>query len=632
MNEPLTRADNLKETTGETLTADYRIGGLAKPCLLSKRKPRPPRAPRLAPSPATLGSAQDGTPFSDCPRRSASRRGRGLGAPEAGAVPTLGCMDTAMVSLGVIRIVLLALAASVLVANSLTAAAPSNAEAEFVQGLTPYQVLPSKNGKGVVSFRAKGPGRFEAQVEKQPDGTVVARREWELTSAALSGELSLDSVPVGGEYTVRCRLNGREKVWEHILVGEIWVVSGQSNALGAEGRPYEPIPQVHLMRDGKWQEGRDPLFPWFGGEVFIAPWIEAAREYYKRTGIPVGLMGFCVPGKEIEFFMDFFHKEVAQLKPIIERYGKGASVYLWYQGEADCETQRRLVYKQRLQDMAASVRRDARNPDLTVVVIQLSYLSAPPAATTSTWGKMREVQRQFCLEDPRAILVPALPYSHKDSIHLSAEGARALGSRIALALAEAREAGKPVWQGPRPISACFTDAARTQIRVQFDSAKQLRVSNDAIGVLQPVGKQPEGQPEARHEVTEDWYVTDTIHRGEPELLNAVVEKGRLQLTIGGGKLGAAKWDEASRSQSMSVELENGGFLKPTRVATEGLSVILHLPEPAGEDAKVSYALFSHSRSTLMDEQGRPAAAFVDLAVQNATAEAPALPAQRRETH
>lgn len=475
-------------------------------------------------------------------------------------------------------------------------------DAGFVREIMPYQVFPSRHGKGVISFRAQGPGRLEARVEKESDGAVVARAEWDLSSTNLK-ELALKDVPVGGEYTVRCRLKGRETSFAHILVGELWIAGGQSNALGAEGEPYDPIPQVHLLRDGKWQQGRDPLFPWFGNQIHITPWIQAAREYFKRTGIPVGLLGYCAPAMEIDFFMDRSHKELLQLKPIVQRYGRGASVFLWYQGESDCEAKRRVVYKDRLHAMAAAIRRDARNPALKVVIVQLSYLIDFRGDPTAAWGKMREVQRQFCLEDAHAILAPALPYPHKDAIHLGAAGARGLGDRIALALTESRQSDKPVWQGPRPVSARFVDGSKTRIRVEFDSAKELRLFD---------AKWEDKGP--RRNSKEDWFVTDDAHRGQPELLDAKVEKGVLKIQVSGGRLRAMKVDEGGGGELASLNFENTGFLRPTSVTAEGLSVILELPGPAGDDTKVSYALLSSSRCTLTDEQGKPAAAFADLPV------------------
>jgi hypothetical protein len=59
---------------------------------ISGRGARPPRAQWLAPSPATLGGGQDNAPFSDSGTASATRRGRRVAAPEAGALPRSNCM------------------------------------------------------------------------------------------------------------------------------------------------------------------------------------------------------------------------------------------------------------------------------------------------------------------------------------------------------------------------------------------------------------------------------------------------------------------------------------------------------------------------------------------------------------
>ena len=66
-----------------------------KPYPCNSRGPRPPRAPRLAPSPTASEGHPMASPFSGSGYGLASRRGRRLAAPGAGAVPRDNCIVTA---------------------------------------------------------------------------------------------------------------------------------------------------------------------------------------------------------------------------------------------------------------------------------------------------------------------------------------------------------------------------------------------------------------------------------------------------------------------------------------------------------------------------------------------------------
>jgi hypothetical protein len=263
--------------------------------------------------------------------------------------------------------------------------------------------------------------------------------------------------------------------------------------------------------------------------------------------------------------------------------------------------------------MAAAMRRYSGNPELTMVIAQLSYLINPMQEPTALWGKLRDVQRQFCAEDPHAILVPALPYSHKDPIHLSAEGATQLGIRMGQALAESRKAGRAVWQGPRALAARFTDASRRTICVDFECSGPLRLSDEAIGKMQPVKDEKWDDKVTTRSPAEDWYVTDDAHRGEPELLEAKIEKGVLKVQVAGARIAIPTIEDA-RGTTATLAMTETGYLRPVKANGDGNRVLLELPEPAGKNPRGSYGLFSNSRSTLMDAQGRPAAVFVDLTV------------------
>jgi hypothetical protein len=470
------------------------------------------------------------------------------------------------------------------------AALPLRARA-FVQGITDYQVFPRKGPAGAIPFTVKAKGPLTATVMENADRKTVLSRTWNLSAPAA---LSIEDVPVGGEYTLRFTRNNETAVFEHILVGEIWAVGGQSNAIGCEGVPVPPLPQVHFFQ-ANWGEGAEPLWPFWYKQPHNAvnPWLSAAQTYYRLTGIPVGLMG-AVNVSSINGFMDAQH-DFVRFKDLLEKDGRGASVFCWYQGEADSSPEGSKTYQERLHQMAASLRRYADNPEMLIVIVQLSYLITL-ADTNPYSGRVREAQRAFCAQDPRALLVPALPYPHRDLIHLTAEAYKQLGLRIGEAVAETEKAGRPLWQGPRPVSARFADQARKRIAVSFDSAARLQI-------YAPAKRNPE----------DDWLITDDRHRGYPEAGAPEIKNGVITLHLTGARAAAAQLDE--NNQTVTIPLSDYGYLKPTRAAIHGLAIILDLPEPALPGASLSYALLSNATGSLLDENGKPAAAFDGIPIQ-----------------
>jgi hypothetical protein len=202
----------------------------------------------------------------------------------------------------------------------------------MVEGIQSWQVFPRQGKAGAIAFRARGEGTLVAELFRAGEKAPLLRREWPLTSTNLS-DLALPEVPAGGEYTLRFRLGDRQAEFRHLLVGEIWLVGGQSNAVGLSHRPETPSPGVHYLRDHRWQEGVDPLFPPIfplpPGETYVAAWRRAAQRYYELTGIPVGLMGWAFGGVPMSRFWDADLREMPDFKPLVTAHGRGASVYLW---------------------------------------------------------------------------------------------------------------------------------------------------------------------------------------------------------------------------------------------------------------------------------------------------------------
>jgi hypothetical protein len=169
---------------------------------------------------------------------------------------------------------------------------------------------------------------------------------------------------------------------------------------------------------------------------------------------------------------------------VLDRAGKDANVFLWYQGEADCN-KGHDNYKASFKQLTERVRKSCGNPDMTVVVVQLSasqpgYIlgKEPPAKKPLVNGSksqvmlMRETQRQCVLSDPAAILVTAMGRKTQDYWHLSTEGQIELGREIGRALATRLHKVDTGWPGPALDAAVLSEDRKT-VTAHFAEVKKL---------------------------------------------------------------------------------------------------------------------------------------------------------------
>jgi hypothetical protein len=295
-------------------------------------------------------------------------------------------------------------------------------------------------------------------------------------------------VPVGGPYTVKIEAEGTTKVFKDIYVGDVWIVSGQSNAVGCgyEKELYRgPMPGVQGLNPKygvyEWAVAKDGFF-----ESTMGPWVTAAQKFYAETKVPVGLIGHAVGSKPIDFFYE--NDDAYFLRPIIERYGQGAAAFFWYQGESDAfRPETRDTYGPKLAGLVKAVRTIAGNDKMQAGIVQLARY---------TWQRddhfaaIRETQRQFVLGDPNAVLYSTMPYdvAKTDKIHLTSPGQFALGNQIADQMIARERSGKS-----KPAGPVLKDVTRdgNRVIVSFAHAAGLK-----------------GNPSA-----DEWYVTDDKRAG-----------------------------------------------------------------------------------------------------------------------
>lgn len=250
----------------------------------------------------------------------------------------------------------------------------------------------------------------------------------------------------------------------------LWILSGQSNACGRAKLPGPlPRPDVTVFDpgSGRFVVAEDPL-P--GMQTMgVGPWVAAAQKV-AGSGIEIRLVGSASGGKPISFWHAGRpgHKD---LMSSIADAGKGAGVFLWYQGESDAlNGVTRVDYIDELKQHIARVRMQTDNPDLLAVIIQVG---SDTRKGRSGYMTLREAQRQYVLKDGRAILVPGLGRTLKDVVHLDNAGYRELGVELGRALLRHRFGRTDVnWPGPI-LDAAVLDEERTGVVAHFAEVEQL---------------------------------------------------------------------------------------------------------------------------------------------------------------
>lgn len=296
-------------------------------------------------------------------------------------------------------------------------------------------------------------------------------------------------VPTGGLYAVETRLSrgiewrdAGDKIW-HVAVGDIWVIAGQSNAVGyGHGTVVDP-PMCGVSLFGgneSWRMATHPIFDPTGtkypanrdsGWVGVSPWLAFGKEVLQATGVPIGFIPAALGGSPLCAW-DPGNPDGAYLYDnmvkMIEAASGAVAGMLWYQGCSDTgDDTTASTYLARFTRFIDAFR--ARyGAELPVITAQLNrHLDAVPESD-QRWAVVREAQRQAAHTIDKLAVVPTLDLPLSDGIHNSAVGNVTLGQRFArMALGMAY--GKDIyWQPVDVCNARFANTERTSVRVHFN--------------------------------------------------------------------------------------------------------------------------------------------------------------------
>lgn len=325
-----------------------------------------------------------------------------------------------------------------------------------------WQILQQKNGYAAVKLS----GRIEAEedISAFEDAVVSIRVTDENTNARITEPCYVRPVnnrwqaeikiPAGGPYRietylryhVNCEKRG-DRIF-HIGVGDVYLIAGQSNAVGVgKDCVNDPISSdVHMFRlSGTWDiashpihDSTDTLFPLSQekAQTGHSPWLNFGKILSRHLGYPIGLIPgtkggiplSCWDRQEDGAFFENAHQ-------IVKASGSEIRGILWYHGCNDVYDEKlRDTYFERFKRICDDFR-ETYGAGIPILTVQLNKTVC--TKNTDLWqagygfSVIREAQRRAMHEISDLYMVPSIDLMVCDGIHNSAMSNMVIGERVA---------------------------------------------------------------------------------------------------------------------------------------------------------------------------------------------------------
>lgn len=322
------------------------------------------------------------------------------------------------------------------------------------------------------------------------DGKPVRGFANKLVGEAARGRMrgSLDGLPVGGPYEVTLQVGDATLTVCDLLVGDVWLLGGQSNMQGCglfpkKRPPADPQVRAFYM-DDRWAVAKDPIHNMWacvdavhidlaGGvrpakpapDWGVCPGPSYGIEMQRLTkGVPQGLIA-CAHGGTTMTQWDPKRKREggkslygAMIRRLQKNGGRVAGM-LWYQGCSDANASAAPHYTARMKALVAALRRDSGDKTLPVALVQIARVIGWGDATAPHWNSIQEQQRLLPQAIRNVATVPAIDLPLDDAIHLSGASQAILGVRLAYAMQVLR-AGPKAGLPPIALKGVTVETAR----------------------------------------------------------------------------------------------------------------------------------------------------------------------------
>ncbi len=372
-------------------------------------------------------------------------------------------------------------------------------------GACDYQVFQrDERNEAVVNvsgvYHVDTAGVVEAQIVKAGD----LPRNWAEAGKAEGGRWQASvRLQTGGPYTLRFRLQHQpDEVVEikEVLVGDLWVLAGQSNMEGVGDLVdvEQPHPLLHSYTMAEsWERAREPLH-WLccsvdsvhnpngvvPGDEQHAEWhrtrnkgaglgLPFAKAMVEATGVPVGLVPCAHGGTSMsQWSPDLAHLGGGSLYGSMLRrvnaVGGKVKGLLWYQGESDANPNDAPLFAERFTRLVESVRADFDDPNLPFYTVQIGrFVVAMPEEGELAWNQVQDMQRRLAEQIPNTAVVASVDLELDDLIHIGTQGLKRLGRRLANIALRELFGRSDIQKGPRLVGASVDNPEGTRIRVRF---------------------------------------------------------------------------------------------------------------------------------------------------------------------
>lgn len=263
----------------------------------------------------------------------------------------------------------------------------------------------------------------------------------------------------------------------NILIGDVWLASGQSNMLmrvnsltkedreavmSTDDNEFRYTQITPVVEGGKtmvsvqtgWESPHsENMRPWSAVSVYFA------KELRKATGVPIGIICCAQGGSNIEAWIDkdfavqnsltqHFSKDYPEnhiysnyknssslyesmLSPII---GYGIKGVIWYQGEANAKTGMAQSYHHLLAGLIQCWREKWDEPALPFGIVQLpNYGNKETSGSTDqSWAIVRQAQKEVCENTSMTAMAVTIGIGEDNDIH--PKNKEEVGKRLASAV------------------------------------------------------------------------------------------------------------------------------------------------------------------------------------------------------
>lgn len=310
---------------------------------------------------------------------------------------------------------------------------------------------------GVTVAKVTGPVRAKATSKGKTVRGFAATVVGRVTKGKIAGRLK--GLPVGGPYDIELSVEAAGEsetlIVRDVLVGDVWVLGGQSNMQGI-GRIDPPIRPNAMVRacymTDRWDVAQDVIHDLYRSVDPVhsvwakladgwgrGPGVPFGHAMFEATGVPQGLIP-CAHGGSAMHQWDPALKELgggsmfgAAVRRVKKNGGRVAGV-LWYQGCSDTAAEMVPLYEKRTKTLFEAFRREYSDAKLPIVMVQIARYFFGPGVEGAIWNRVQEIQRRLALSMKRVVCVPAIDLPLDDLIHISGHGQMRLGVRLADAM------------------------------------------------------------------------------------------------------------------------------------------------------------------------------------------------------